>query len=105
MLLRPMAFELVTFGTPVGHGTALCFFLQADAGPRPAASHCPDGVRTLLVRYTVKGSDAQRQFRLPQEYGEGPGQVKLAAACAEAGRIRSLAREGLDWPALEKSRV
>jgi hypothetical protein len=37
----------------------------------------PDGKRTLLVRYTVKGSSIERQYRLPQEYGEGPGQLKL----------------------------
>lgn len=65
----------------------------------------PDGARTVLVRYTVKGSDVERQYRLPQEYGEGPGQIKLAAACAEAGRIRALARDGIDWPAEEESRL
>lgn len=65
----------------------------------------PDGVRTLLVRYTVKGSEVERQYRLPQEYGEGPGQMKLAAACAEAARIRALARDGVDWPAREESRL
>ncbi len=31
----------------------------------------PDGTRTLLVRYTVKGSNTERQYRLPQDYGEG----------------------------------
>jgi Arm DNA-binding domain len=65
----------------------------------------PDGVRTLLVRYTVKGGGGQRQYRLPQEYGEGEGQIKLAAACAEAARIRALAREGIDWPAQEEARI
>jgi hypothetical protein len=65
----------------------------------------PDGARTLLVRYTVKGSDVERQHRLPQEYGEGPGQMKLAAACAEATRIRALARDGVDWPAQEVARL
>lgn len=65
----------------------------------------PDGVRTLLVRYTVKGGAGQRQYRIPQEYGEGAGQIKLAAACAEAARIRALAREGIDWPAQEEARV
>ena len=65
----------------------------------------PDGARTVLVRYTVKGSDVERQYRLPQEYGEGPGQIKLAAACAEAGRIRALARDGIDWPAEDESRL
>jgi Arm DNA-binding domain len=65
----------------------------------------PDGVRTLLVRYTVKGGAGQRQYRIPQEYGEGEGQIRLAAACAEASRIRALAREGIDWPAQEEARV
>lgn len=65
----------------------------------------PDGVRTLLVRYTVKGSDQERQYRLPTEYGEGPGQIRLASARAETARIRSLAREGIDWPAQEAERL
>ncbi len=65
----------------------------------------PDGVRTLLVRYTVKGSDVERQHRLPQEYGEGSGQMKLAAARAAAARIRALARDGVDWPAQEEARL
>jgi hypothetical protein len=43
----------------------------------------PDGVRTLLVRYTVKGG-AERQYSLVPHYGDGPGQIKLAAACAVA---------------------
>ncbi len=65
----------------------------------------PDGVRTLLVRYVVKGSELERQYRLPQAYGEGPGQMKLAAACAAAARIRALARDGVDWPAQEEARL
>lgn len=65
----------------------------------------PDGVRTLLVRYTVKGSSGERQYRLPQEYGEGPGQLKLGDARAEAARIRALARDGVDWPAQEDARL
>src|SRR3954468_8143142 len=65
----------------------------------------PDGKRTLLVRYTVKGSNVERQYRLPQEYGEAPGQLKLAAACAEAGRIRTLARQGVDWAVAERERL
>ena len=40
----------------------------------------PDGRRTLLVRYTVKGSRDERQYSLPHDYGEGPGQIKLADA-------------------------
>ncbi|EHR70967.1 Integrase [Burkholderiales bacterium JOSHI_001] len=65
----------------------------------------PDGARTLLVRYTVKGTAVERQYRLSQEYGEGPGQMKLAAACSEAARIRALARDGVDWPAQEEARL
>ena len=58
----------------------------------------PDGRRTLLVRYTVKGYPDERQHSLPREYGDGPGQIKLADAKAEAARIRALARDGIDWP-------
>lgn len=65
----------------------------------------PDGVRTLLVRYSVKGAEQERQYRLPQEYGEGPSQMRLAAARAEAARIRALARDGIDWPAQEDERL
>ncbi|WP_183025158.1 integrase family protein [Variovorax sp. UMC13] len=65
----------------------------------------PDGARTLLVRYTVQGTTAERQYRLPQTYGDAPGQLKLAAARAEAHRIRALAREGIDWPAQEEARL
>lgn len=65
----------------------------------------PDGTRTLLVRYTVAGTTAERQHRLPQTYGDAPGQLKLAAARAEAHRIRALAREGIDWPAQEEARL
>jgi hypothetical protein len=65
----------------------------------------PDGARTLLVRYTVKGSNTERQYRLPLQYGEGPGQLRLAAACAEAARIRALARAGVDWTEAEDARL
>ena len=65
----------------------------------------PDGARTLLVRYTVKGTTGERQHRLSQHYGEGPGQIRLAAACAEATRIRAIARDGVDWPAQEEARL
>jgi hypothetical protein len=57
------------------------------------------------VRYTVKGSDTERQYRLPQEYGDAPGQLKLSAACAEAGRIRAMARQGVDWTVAEDTRL
>lgn len=61
----------------------------------------PDGIKTLLVRYTVQGTSSVRQYRLPQDYGNGTGQIKLADARAEAQRIRALARAGVDWPAEE----
>ncbi|EPB7991254.1 integrase arm-type DNA-binding domain-containing protein (plasmid) [Pseudomonas marginalis] len=61
----------------------------------------PDGIKTLLVRYTVQGTSSVRQYRLPQDYGNGIGQIKLADARAEAQRIRALARAGVDWPAEE----
>lgn len=65
----------------------------------------PDGIRTLLVRYTVKGTEHERQYRLPQDYGEGPSQMRLSAARAEAARIRALARDGIDWPAQQDERL
>lgn len=45
------------------------------------------------------------QDRIAQEDGEGAGQIKLAAACAEAARISAIAREEIDWPAQEEARV
>lgn len=65
----------------------------------------PDGLRTVLVRYTVKGAKDERQYTLPQEYGDSPGQIKLADACAEGQRIRALARSGIDWPTEEEARL
>lgn len=65
----------------------------------------PDGLRTVLVRYTVRGINGERQYTLPQEYGDGPAQIKLAEACAEGQRIRALARAGIDWPAEEAARL
>ncbi len=82
---------------------ALPYKLTLDRGLQLRIA--PDGVRTLLVRYSVKGSEVERQHRLPQEYGDGPGQMKLAAACATAARIRALARDGVDWPAQEEARL
>lgn len=65
----------------------------------------PEGSKTFLVRYTVKGCEKERQYTLAQEYGEGSGQIKMADACAEAHRIRALARDGVDWPAQEEARL
>jgi hypothetical protein len=44
----------------------------------------PDGRRTLLVHYTVKGSRDEHQYSLPHDYGEGPGHIKLADARARS---------------------
>lgn len=63
----------------------------------------PDGQRTLLVRYSVKGSGVERQVRLPKTYGDGPHQMRLAEARAEAARIRALAYEGIDWRAEQEA--
>ena len=65
----------------------------------------PDGRRTLLVRYSVKGYPGERQYSLPREYGDGPGQIKLADAKAEAARIRALARDGIDWPEQQEQQL
>lgn len=65
----------------------------------------PDGLRTVLIRYTVKGTKDERQYTLPQEYGDSPGQIRLADACAEGQRVRALARSGIDWPAEEAARL
>ncbi len=65
----------------------------------------PDGFRTVLVRYSVRGISGERQYTLPQEYGDGPAQIKLADARAEGQRIRTLARAGIDWPAEEAARL
>ncbi len=42
----------------------------------------PDGTRTLLVRYTVKGSCGERRYRMPRQYGEGvePGITSTAGS-------------------------
>jgi len=62
----------------------------------------PDGTRTLLVRYTIKGTTGERQHRLSQDYGGSAGQIRLAAACAEAAGIHALARDGVDCGQLKK---
>jgi hypothetical protein len=49
----------------------------------------PDGVRTLLVRYVVKGSEVERQHRLSQEYG-GNSPTTTVLVPAAAGRHHRL---------------
>lgn len=53
-----------------------------------------DGVKTWLVRYMFDGKE--RQYRLPELYGEGEGRLGLKDAREEATHIRALARKGID---------
>ena len=56
-----------------------------------------DGDKTWLVRYTINGME--RQYRLPRKYREasGDGFCSLQDAREEAAKIRSLARQGIDY--------
>src|SRR6478736_9768350 len=93
MRSREVAQVLSIFRTTVGHTMPLLTWRQVEAHRLKAEPYeatldrglqlciAPDGKRTLLVRYTVKGSSTERQYRLPQEYGEAPAQITLAAAC------------------------
>ena len=53
----------------------------------------PECCPFIVLPLTVKGQNNERQYSLPREYGDGPGQIKLADAKAEAARIRALARD------------
>ena len=53
-----------------------------------------DGAKSWLVRYMLDGKE--RQYRLPELYGEGDGRLGLKEAREEATLIRSLARKGID---------
>lgn len=59
-----------------------------------------DGEKRWLVKYTVNGK--QRDAWLPAPFGNGKGFMSLAEATAENGRIRSLARSGIDFKAEEE---
>jgi integrase len=54
-----------------------------------------DGEKRWLVKYTVNGK--QRDAWLPKPFGNGEGFMTLAQAVLENGRIRSLARSGIDF--------
>lgn len=77
--------------------------IELERGLQPRIA--PDGAHPLLVRYTVKGTESERQYRLSQKYGHGPGQMKLAAACCAAARIRALTPGGVDWPTQDEMRL
>ncbi|TDY23563.1 uncharacterized protein DUF4102 [Paraburkholderia sp. BL6665CI2N2] len=54
-----------------------------------------DGAKTWLVRYMFDGKE--RQYRLPEPYGDGPGRIGLKDARDRAAEIRALARSGIDY--------
>ncbi|SOE66931.1 Site-specific recombinase XerD [Burkholderia sp. D7] len=54
-----------------------------------------DGTKTWLVRYMFDGKE--RQYRLPEPYGDGPGRIGLKDARDRAAEIRALARSGIDY--------
>lgn len=53
-----------------------------------------DGIKSWLVRYMFDGKE--RQYRLPELYGDGEGRIGLKQAREESTLIRSLARKGID---------
>jgi integrase len=53
-----------------------------------------DGIKTWLVRYMLDGKE--RQYRLPELYGDGNGRIGLKEAREEATHVRALARKGID---------
>ncbi len=53
-----------------------------------------DGIKTWLVRYMLDGKE--RQYRLPELYGDGDGRIGLKEAREQATHVRSLARKGID---------
>ena len=62
----------------------------------------PDGKRTLLVRYTVKGSNTERQYRLPQEYGDAPGQRRAKDGLPLKARTKSDYLAAIEPPRVTK---
>jgi integrase len=53
-----------------------------------------DGTKTWLVRYMLDGRE--RQYRLPELYGDGNGKLGLKQAREQSALIRSMARKGID---------
>jgi integrase len=53
-----------------------------------------NGVKTWLVRYMYKGKE--KQYRLPENYGNTKGCIGLKEAREQSTNIRSLARKGTD---------
>lgn len=67
--------------------------LTADTGLRLRIAK--DGTATWLVLYMFDGRE--REYRLPEPYGNGGGHCSLASARARAAEIRSKARAGVDY--------
>jgi integrase len=55
----------------------------------------PDGRKTWLIRYSIKGEE--HQYTLPAPYGDAAGCLGLEAARTEARTIRVLAASGVDY--------
>lgn len=53
-----------------------------------------DGTKTWLVRYMLDGRE--RQYRLPERYGDVKGMLGLKQAREQSVLIRSMARQGID---------
>lgn len=53
-----------------------------------------DGTKTWLVRYMFDGRE--RQYRLPELYGDGKGKLGLKQAREQSALVRSMARQGID---------
>ena len=53
-----------------------------------------DGIKSWRVRYMINGKE--RQYRLPELYGDGDGRIGLKEAREAASKVRSEARKGVD---------
>lgn len=67
--------------------------LTADTGLRLRIAK--DGAATWLVLYMFSGRE--REYRLPEPYGNGKGYCSLASARERAAEIRAKARAGIDY--------
>ncbi|WP_175946562.1 tyrosine-type recombinase/integrase [Burkholderia pyrrocinia] len=67
--------------------------LTADTGLRLRVAK--DGAATWLVLYMFDGRE--REYRLPEPYGNGKGYCSLASARERAAEIRAKARAGIDY--------
>lgn len=104
------------FRTPFGHGYRPPYLLDASMGnltvkqieiakPKDKPYKlmdgdglqlrvATDGLKSWLVRYMLDGKE--RQYRLPELYGDGDGRIGLKEAREAATHVRSMARKGID---------